>query len=528
MSGNNIIWIIVDSVRNYRCDAENVDDRGRIELMDELAKTWVDFKTVVTSAPSTMMSLGAMFTSCPAYYLGSNFVDLRLYDFNRHNIGSILRKNGYATCCITLGPYEREAFDGVLDILPRSFWPKGARHRYEWNNYQCNIALENLIKAGMKEPFFLLVHYNCRGDDFISENVDNGLNILAKDNILDRSIVFLTSDHGYPDPVRKQQIEKIRQQAGLIETEVAHDLVLTEDNILVPLLLKYPGVEPRTIEEQICTLDYLPTSLSLAGIPYPADDFFGMDVTPLIHGKKIPAIEQRSVRVDGRFLAQTGRITAIRRHDYKYVINHDDHVPDQEQLHDLKNDPLETRNFASDYPDLLEQFRKLFTEDEERCRAFHIEFFKDKYNNQLKRLTDDPKSIKRLGYIEAGIKNFDDIMETIFEKCHLDSVVIYKNRSEVEEMEDESLDLLIVGLSSKIGNRHLFKRVHKIKSNIKLIADLNMNLFKFTPLYPLAILRGHWIKRKYYLQEPLYLYSDLKATLRHRVGLPVKKHIFKQ
>ena len=46
----NIIWVIVDSVRNYACPADRVDDRGRIPLMDELADEWIDFRTVVTAA----------------------------------------------------------------------------------------------------------------------------------------------------------------------------------------------------------------------------------------------------------------------------------------------------------------------------------------------------------------------------------------------------------------------------------------------------------------------------------------------
>ena len=61
----NILWIIVDSVRNYHT---NADDRGRIDIMDTLAKKGVEFTTAVTSAPSTVMSTSAMMTSVPAIY----------------------------------------------------------------------------------------------------------------------------------------------------------------------------------------------------------------------------------------------------------------------------------------------------------------------------------------------------------------------------------------------------------------------------------------------------------------------------
>ena len=61
----NILWVIVDSVRTYHTDA---DDRGRIEVMDSLAKKGVEFTVAVTSAPSTVMSTSAMMTSVPAIY----------------------------------------------------------------------------------------------------------------------------------------------------------------------------------------------------------------------------------------------------------------------------------------------------------------------------------------------------------------------------------------------------------------------------------------------------------------------------
>ena len=57
--------MIVDSVRNYHTDA---DDRGRIDIIDKLAKKGVEFTTAVTSAPSTVMSTSAMMTSVPAIY----------------------------------------------------------------------------------------------------------------------------------------------------------------------------------------------------------------------------------------------------------------------------------------------------------------------------------------------------------------------------------------------------------------------------------------------------------------------------
>ena len=378
----NIIWIIVDSVRNYTCPAERVDDRGRIELMNDLADSWIDFRTVVTSAPSTVMSISAMLTSCPSYYLGANFMGMRLENSGQPSIGTILKPLGYRTYCITLGPYERETWDGVIDIIPRRLWPRNARHRHEWDNDIINKALTNLINDGMKEPFFFLLHYNCRGDELISENVDKGLRCLESAGLMDNSVVFLTSDHGYPDPLRKEEVERRRGLAGLKQGAIAHDLVLTDDNVLVPLLLKFPGHKTMRVEQQICTLDYLPTSLELAGITdYPK--LHGKSVIPLLEGKAMPELEERMVRIDGRFLAQPGRCTAIRSKSQKYIIYPDAPANHREQFFDLTKDTLETDSVLetgeNGYDADLAQFRAWFHEDGTRARDCQMSFMKETF-----------------------------------------------------------------------------------------------------------------------------------------------------
>ena len=63
----NIVWAIVDSVRHYHTPG---DDRTRLDFMDEFAKDSVEFKHVITSAPSTVMSISAMMTSMPIILFG--------------------------------------------------------------------------------------------------------------------------------------------------------------------------------------------------------------------------------------------------------------------------------------------------------------------------------------------------------------------------------------------------------------------------------------------------------------------------
>ncbi|RMD86287.1 MAG: hypothetical protein D6813_15120, partial [Calditrichaeota bacterium] len=62
----NIIYIVIDSARNYKTD---VDERGRPDIFDRLAEKGTFFTNVVCSAPSTIMSISSMLTGLPAYYI---------------------------------------------------------------------------------------------------------------------------------------------------------------------------------------------------------------------------------------------------------------------------------------------------------------------------------------------------------------------------------------------------------------------------------------------------------------------------
>ena len=73
----NVIWILVDSVRNYRSGG---DDRDKLEIMEKLGPQCIDFETVVTSAPSSLMSFSAIMTATPAYLIARDFDNFDVYE----------------------------------------------------------------------------------------------------------------------------------------------------------------------------------------------------------------------------------------------------------------------------------------------------------------------------------------------------------------------------------------------------------------------------------------------------------------
>jgi hypothetical protein len=483
--------------------------------MDDLAETWIDFRTVVTSAPSTVMSISAMLTSCPSYYLGANFMGMRLEDCGQPNIATILAPFGYRTYAIPVGPYERETWDGVLDIIPRRLWPKDARHRDEWTNDIVNRALQNLVEDGMKQPFFLLLHYNCRGDERISEKVESGLRCLTGAGLMDNSVVLLTSDHGYPDPLRKEEVKRRRELAALDRRAIAHDLVLTDDNVLVPLLLKFPGHKPMRIEQQICTLDYLPTSLELAGITdYP--EFCGKSVVPLLQGRSMPELEERMVRIDGRFLAQPGRCTAVRSKSGKYIVYPDAPTEQSEQFFDLTRDELEIHNLleggAPDCEANLACFRKWLQADNSRCHHFQKLFMKKTYLREWNSVfpldrRNAPRSVLFVRSLRVG---FDDLFEQVLAEIYGQETLTAIDAGSLGTIRASRYDLAIAAVPQFSGGQAICRALARVRARTKILVNLNLNVMRFHRLYVLAALLKQWrLNKKHYLSEPMYWLSSV-------------------
>ena len=110
---------------------------------------------------------------------------------------------------------------------------------------------------------------------------------LKEENLYDDSIMIMNSDHGMPDAERRNYFKWLDER-GLYYNR--HDLIMTDDNICVPLVIKYPGCETgKKIDTTVGTIDIVPTILSLLNIEYGPNkeygkSFRGENLIPLING----------------------------------------------------------------------------------------------------------------------------------------------------------------------------------------------------------------------------------------------------
>jgi hypothetical protein len=514
----NIIWIIVDSVRNYHTD---IDDRGRIAIMDEIAKQSIEFKTAVTSAPSTVMSTSAMMTGVPAIFHSLTYND---FDFPSCGFKSLpleLENIGYNTYSIIFFPEGRDYLGPMMGNLCKEHWPAHADPRKFWDNDLVNEILGYLLNKGVEEPFFLFLNYNCRHDPETSKKVKKGIEEIKKLDLHRNAVLIINSDHGYPDASRMITFWERRK--------FGHDLIMTDGNILTPLIISYEGCGRKSFNTPVSLIDITPTILELINRPELIDitesPFFGKSLVPLMSGTQSELDYAPLVRIDNRYIFQKLRLSALRNQQYKYVFSFDDGV---EELYDLKNDPKELNNLSANSKDkdTVQYFRGHMGRQEKIINLFH----KKKLEKGFKRirhpadrsivLLGNPHHdfIKMLENILAGydIDNLSIIEDDPVRKEKIKKVLQHakikvKIRDDVNSM-PEYIDLALVIFVDDNPKRHyqLKKAAKRLRPHRTVFVNYNLKVQHRPTFWLLPVVRKFQTQLMPYMKtEPKTFFVDL-------------------
>ncbi|MBT3200076.1 MAG: sulfatase-like hydrolase/transferase [Phycisphaerales bacterium] len=161
---------------------------------------------------------------------------------------------------------------------------------------------------------------------------------LAKSGRDENTVIIFTSDHG--DCAGAHRFNQ--------------KTVFYDESARVPLIIRRKGeTKKRQCDKLVNTgVDILPTMLDYAGIAVPKK-LPGRSLRPIVAGKPpadwpdhlvIQNHLSQTVAVDGIRATAQGRM--VRTEQYKYCVY--DHGTQRESLVDMKNDPLETKNIATD------------------------------------------------------------------------------------------------------------------------------------------------------------------------------------
>ena len=528
----NIFWFIIDSVRSYR---SGLDDRDRLEIMDEFARDSIEFKNCFTSAPSSLLAAGSLFTGLPAVFVSPHFNDWKFVDPGITTIGTLVKEHGYQSIPLIDAREGREKYQEMLPPFPAKFLPKNYHlSDYAWSNMQLTEVFENIIKNHAKPPFAFVFWYDCRRDPNTSNHVKKALNLIKEQGYYNDSIIVMNSDHGYPDP-KTSLDENFFKNRG-------HDMILTDDNIRTPLIIKYPeSPKGKVISNVVGHADILPTILDILKLPmnkkYDKMELRGKSLLNIIdNGER----DERVVRTDTRLRMDNNRIVSYRSAKYKFIKFQDEN---QIVLHDLINDPNELTNISNfeqdKIADVINNFKKIDNFYEKKLMENQVEKLEKnfiKVASKLKGLagqsiriviiTPAPIdlinillvlmknifNIKHITLVNTGSVNIDNI-----DNVGIDEIITTKNINDahLDQINQQPTDLLIylthnsrrVYLKSEI-----VKYIGKIKSNKKILMNYNFEIFDYFSFLSLFsyIKLFFDFERKwfFYKQEPRYFLVD--------------------
>lgn len=417
----NVLVILVDTLRADRLGAYGYD-RPTSPALDELAAGSYLFENARAQAPCTFPSANSLLTSrYPAEFLGQPRRAIGIPP-DIPSIAELLSARGFSTAAVSASPVVR-ATKGKQN--PTGGFGRGFdrfEESCEWRDGGCvtNKALAAL--DGLREPFFLYLHYldphgpynpprelrerfvTARSElrwvrrgnpnpiadmlykggpkvEYGAEDVrflqqlydaeiaafDRQLRRLLGElrqrDLLDRTILVLVSDHG---------------ESFLEHGDIKHCRTLYDTEIRTPFVLRLPRQrEGSRIAASVQNLDLVPTLFDLLGEPFAGRGFQGRSLVPLLEGESAE---------NGLAYGLMSSLRSVT--DGRHKLVHDLRAGTW-KLFDLRADPGETR-------DVAQGERRAFAALRERLLAWVASV---EGADGLERSEEVEERLKSLGYL---------------------------------------------------------------------------------------------------------------------------------
>jgi len=359
----NLIFIVMDGAR--------VDHIVNGANYSKLIEKSLFFSKVITYAPYTIAALHAVFTGTYGHKTGVNSYwsspNFKKEQFK--TLSSYMHDNGYVT------------YGDVINklVLPKIGFDDLVIHdELKDNLTERHIELLNKVNDIKKQGkrFFLYLHYS---------NIHTGImeNVLKKYNNFSKEYFAKKAEN---KKYYSQLFEKADQYLGKI-IQHTEDLELTEDTLIIVIsdhgisvgekygeraygvfcydytliataLFYNKSIEPRQIQQQVRTIDILPTILEILSIPHDSnyEKMDGQTLLPLANGSKEfrLAFSQSGNPLNSDKPPKAPNVYAIRTDEWKFIRNTHDGT---EELYSLINDPREENNVISKFPQKASELR---------------------------------------------------------------------------------------------------------------------------------------------------------------------------
>ncbi len=228
--------------------------------------------------------------------------------------------------------------------------------------------LEELYDAGIRQ---------------LDNELGRFFSVLKSEDLLDRSLVIITSDHG---------------EEFMDHGRMDHFLTMHQEVIRVPLIMRGPEIPSELrVKTPVSLVDIAPTILSFAGMTHETA-LDGLNLAHLLKGKTPEAFDRRAI-----FGEASGGLTyekmmkgifptyrSLRRGKYKII---HDSKQNKWLLYDLEADPGEEHDLAAKKPELTQ---RLATEMRQRYLDFDPE---PAAHDRVELDADELERLRALGYV---------------------------------------------------------------------------------------------------------------------------------
>ena len=397
---SNVLLISIDTTRADALGCYG-SEHNASPFLDELANSGVLFESAFSPVPMTLPSHTTMLTGLdPSRHQVHDNTVFHVPE-EAETLAEILKTHGYRTLAAvaSLVLAERynlgQGFDDYDDTGLDSEDPTVEQERPA-----AEIAETVLAQLPGSEPWFAFVHfydphqpYNPPPDlaQRFGAEIKNlyYAEIAAADRAIQQivnwtrehcesdTLIVVTSDHG---------------EGRGEHYEITHGHLLHDATQHVPLLMQHPRLPPQRIATLVTLADLTPTILDWVGLEVPPL-LDGASLVPLVRGEEFHRDPVAYLESMATLLSyDLAPLYGIRTPDWKLVQGAKSH------LFDLRRDPKENRNIASQHPDIVQRLQQ-------RLAALRDERG-PKLQETRRQLTDQEReALGALGYIDGNPAN---------------------------------------------------------------------------------------------------------------------------
>jgi arylsulfatase A-like enzyme len=442
-AGPNVLLISIDTLRYDALGVNGCDLEGITPNIDAFAGRAIHYKVCVTQSPWTLPAHMTMLTSLGPETHGLDTPEARFekvaVDPAVVTLAEMLRDRNYSTAAITGGGYVHSAYgfsqgfiqydnDGdpmekgvekLKDLLTRwqdrrffVFYHTYSVHApYIHTDYldrlvekgicpegrkkelQQFLSGNNVTKESLREKLIALGVFNkevCKnlylaGVHDMDRHFGSVVRHLDRLNLMKNTLVVFTADHG--------------EEFGEHNPECFYDLHhqgLFEEHVRVPLLIYRPdsrSFDGREVHIPVGLIDIMPTVLAYLNVPSP-EHVAGINVLqPVILENR--GGEERPLISETHLLYQV-HLRSMRIASFKYILNcQSTYQPEREGLYDLRSDPHEQRNLASEAPLQCREFAGVLEEHDRLAKTgVQLRTTQTELSKELE------SQLKSLGYLQ--------------------------------------------------------------------------------------------------------------------------------